>query len=55
MQVNLNQDHLITVGIFVVYSQTLTSSIRQFNYLHYIRDFPQHCQYNLFHFVVRKG
>ena len=50
-----SQYHIVTSDIIVVSSQTLASSIRQFNCLYCIHTLPLHCQYNLFHFVMGKG
>ena len=42
--ITVNQDHLITVAIFVVSSQTLANSIRQYNCWYYNQNLQLHCQ-----------
>ena len=42
--VTLNQEHLITIDIFAVSSQSLASSVRKYNCGHYNQNIPLHCQ-----------
>ena len=50
--VTVNQDHLITIGIFVVSPQILASYIRQFNCFIYLQIFHCIASKTYFMFVV---